>query len=62
MKPDKSYSLYQEKEITKELYHNIMTSIKVQYKMDTTFMNSANHKTLILIDHYLIFQIKSMKH
>ena len=30
MKPDKSYSLYQEKEITKEVYHNDFNKGTVQ--------------------------------
>ena len=39
------YSLYQSKEITNKIYNNIIKSIKVQYKMDTIFMNSENSKT-----------------
>ena len=34
------YSLYQEKEITKKVYNNIIISIKLQNRMDTVFMNS----------------------
>ena len=39
------YFLYWSKEITKRGYSNIMNSIQIQYKMDTTFMNTKNHKT-----------------
>ena len=39
------YSLYRSKEITIKLYKNIIKSIKVQYKMDTIFMNSENSRT-----------------
>ena len=39
------YSLYPAKEITKNVYNNIMNSINVKYKMDTIFMNSGNSKT-----------------
>ena len=39
------YSLYRSKEITKKVYNNIIKSIKVQYKMETIFMNSENSKT-----------------
>ena len=39
------YSLCQSKEITKKVYNNIIKSIKVQYKMDTIFMNSKNSRT-----------------
>ena len=39
------YSFYQSKEITKKVYNNIIKSIKVQYKMDTIFMNSENSRT-----------------
>ena len=35
------HSLHQEKEV----YNNIMNSIKLQNKMDTIFMNSENTKT-----------------
>ena len=41
-----AYSLYRSKEITIKLYKNIIKSIKVQYKMDTIFMNSENSRTL----------------
>ena len=40
-----AYSLYRSKEITKKVYNNIIKSIKVQYKMDTIFMNSENSRT-----------------
>ena len=40
-----AYSLYRSKEITIKLYKNIIKSIKVQYKMDTIFMNSENSRT-----------------
>ena len=36
------YSLYQEKEVTKKVYNNIMNSIKLSNEMDTVFMNSKN--------------------
>ena len=39
------YSLFQSKEITKKVYNNIIKSIKVQYKMDTTFTNSRNSRS-----------------
>ena len=39
------YSLYRAKEITKEVYNNIMNSIKLQNRMDTIFMNCKNSKT-----------------
>ena len=39
------YSLHRPKEITKKLSNNIMSSIKLKYKMDATFMNSKNSKT-----------------
>ena len=39
------YSLYWAKEITKKVYNNIVNSIKVEYKLDTIFMNSRNTKT-----------------
>ena len=39
------YSLYQEKEITKKVYNNVMDSIKLQNRMDTIYMNSGNGKT-----------------
>ena len=39
------YSLYQSKEIAKKVYNNIIKSIRVQYKMDTIFINSENSKT-----------------
>ena len=35
---------YQAKEMTKKVYNSIMNSINVEYKMDTTFMNSENSK------------------
>ena len=44
------YSLYGAKQITKKLCNNIMNSIKLQYRMDTIFINSGN--TLILTDYY----------
>ena len=40
------YSLYQSKEITKKVYNNIIKYIKIQYKMDTIFMNSENAELL----------------
>ena len=36
------YFLYQEKEVTKKVYDNIMNSIKLSNEMDTVFMNSKN--------------------
>ena len=37
--------MYQEKEITKKVYNNVMDSIKLQNRMDTKYMNSGNGKT-----------------
>ena len=51
-------SLYWVKELTKKVYHNIMNSIKLQCKMDTTFMNSQNSKIYDPLDYYSMFQIK----
>ena len=39
------YSLYRAKEITKKLYNIIVNSVKVEYQMNTVFMNSKNSKT-----------------
>ena len=39
------WSLCQAKEITKNVYDNIMNSIKLKSRMDTIFMNSENIKT-----------------
>ena len=39
------YSLYRAKEINKNVYNNILNSIKLQNRMDTIFMNSENSKT-----------------
>ena len=39
------YSLYQVKEITKNVYNSIINSIKVQQKMNTIFMSPENSKT-----------------
>ena len=39
------YSLYWAKEINKNVYSNIMNSIKLWNKVDTIFMNSGNSKT-----------------
>ena len=39
------YSLYQEKEIAKKVYNNIKSSINLQNRMDTMFMNSKNSGT-----------------
>ena len=39
------YSSYQAKKITKNIYNNIMNSIKLYKRMDTVFMNSGNSKT-----------------
>ena len=38
------YSLYQQKEITEKVY-NIMNSVKLEIRMNITFMNSENSKT-----------------
>ena len=38
------YSFYREKEITKQVYNNIMNLIELQ-NMDTIFMNSEKNKT-----------------
>ena len=40
-----TYFLYQEKEVPKKVYNNIINSIKVSYKIDTILMNSENSKT-----------------
>ena len=37
--------LYRAKEAIKKAYNNIMNSIKVEYKVNTIFMNSKNSKT-----------------
>ena len=37
--------MFQAIEITKKVYHNMMNSIKVYYKIETIFMNSENNKT-----------------
>ena len=39
------YSLYRAKQITKKVYYNIMTSIKLSDRIDTIFVNSRNSKT-----------------
>ena len=49
------YSLYQSKEITKKAYNNIIKSVKVEYKMNTIFMNSENSRTSEY--HVLIFKL-----
>ena len=49
------YSLYQSKQITKKVYNTIIKSIKVQYKMDTIFMNSENSRTSEY--HVLVFKL-----
>ena len=36
------YSLYRAKEITKKVYSNIMSSIKLRNRMDTIFVNSKS--------------------
>ena len=33
------YSLYQEKEITKKVYNNIMNSVNLSNRMNTVFLN-----------------------
>ena len=38
------YSLYQSKQVTKEVYNNIIRSTQIK-TMDTIFMNSENSKT-----------------
>ena len=40
-----TYSLYQSKGITKNVYYNIIKSIKYNTKMDTIFINSENIRT-----------------
>ena len=45
MKFIKWYILCIKKKVTKKVYNNIMNSVKVQYKVDTMFMNSENSKT-----------------
>ena len=44
MKSIEWYILCIKKKVTKKVYNNIMNSIKVQYKVDTIFMNSENSK------------------
>ena len=39
------YSLYQTKEISKNVYNNIMNSIKLENRMGTIFTNSGNNQT-----------------
>ena len=39
------YSLYQAKEISKNVYNNIMNSVKLENRMGTIFMNSGNNQT-----------------
>ena len=39
------YSLYPEKEVTKKVYKNKISSIKLWNRMDIIFMNSGNSKT-----------------
>ena len=55
-----TYSLDQSKEITKNVFKNIMNSIRLRNRMDTAFMNSGNSETsdLILTDYYSIFRTK----
>ena len=55
-----TYSLDQSKEITKNVFKNIMNSIRLWNRMDTAFMNSGNSETsdLILTDYYSIFRTK----
>ena len=38
------YPLYWAKEITKKVYNSIIYAMKLQYKMDTIFINSENSK------------------
>ena len=40
------YSLYREKEISKNVYNNITNSIELQNRMDTIFVSSKNSKAL----------------
>ena len=37
--------MYRAKEITKNVYNNIMNSMKLQNRMDSIFINSENSKT-----------------
>ena len=37
--------MYQAKQITENVYDNIMDSVKLQNRMDTIFMNSKDSKT-----------------
>ena len=39
------YSVYPSNEISNKVFNHMMNLIKVQYKMDTIFMNSKNSKT-----------------
>ena len=47
------YALYQEIEIIKKVYNNIMNSIKFLNRVDTIFVSSKNIKTSEL--HWLLF-------
>ena len=49
------YPLYRSKEITKNVYNNIINSIKVSCKMDTIFMDSENSRTSK--DHVLVLKL-----
>ena len=41
------YSLYWAKEITKKVCNNIMNFIKLQYKINTIFINNEPHRLLL---------------
>ena len=49
------YALYQEIEIIKKVYNNIMNSIKFLNRVDTIFVSSKNIKTSEL--HWLLFNL-----
>ena len=49
------YSLCQEKEITKNVYNNIMNSVNLSNRMNTVFLNLRIVMHLILTDYYYIF-------
>ena len=62
------YYLYPAKEITKKVYNNILSSIKLQNKMDTIFLNSGYskipdpHRLLIKLSDKIPLKKKSGKY
>ena len=37
--------MFEENEITKKVYNNVMNSVQLEHKMGTTFMNAKNSET-----------------